>query len=350
MIYLKEYVYLFELDSVRNTDTEIEIGQKALYNEIMTNDNIIILTFNQLVDSRGFFGLLNNPRYYDSIIKFFKSGSIRISQYGSIKTISQYLLNSLKSDKEFIYSGWPLKSTQKKLLSLIEQSLIHSDLSEINNYCTGKHTDREIMNLFAETDSDKNIKETDFDSAKCLMLLKNLHGLLKTVLKLNALHSIYIPPKDTNEYSDLKLHNILEIINNLDCTNNKQLEESLSIIKSLPCYGNDNRSNYLRYLLDRSNADQKTDKTAYQYSEAIVNLAYNYTCEISICNSSKNYDIDELRNKEKEPVSFKTDFLYRLEQYWQIGDYDNRFLRSETGAYNEYSPSEEILNLYRKEN
>ena len=48
----RKYVYLFELDSVRKTDKEIIAGQKALYTEIVENGNIVVLTFNQLIDSR----------------------------------------------------------------------------------------------------------------------------------------------------------------------------------------------------------------------------------------------------------------------------------------------------------
>ena len=43
---MREYVYLFELDSVRKTDEEIIAGQKALYNEIVNNGNIVVLTYN----------------------------------------------------------------------------------------------------------------------------------------------------------------------------------------------------------------------------------------------------------------------------------------------------------------
>ena len=57
---MRKYVYLFELDSVRITDEEIIMGQKALYDEIVRNGNIVVLTYNQLVDSRGFFSLLSN--------------------------------------------------------------------------------------------------------------------------------------------------------------------------------------------------------------------------------------------------------------------------------------------------
>ncbi|MFQ9803086.1 MAG: hypothetical protein ACLRXD_03260 [Coprococcus sp.] len=52
---MSKYVYLFELDSVRKTDEEIIAGQAALYDEIVTNGNIVVLTYNQMVDSRGLF-------------------------------------------------------------------------------------------------------------------------------------------------------------------------------------------------------------------------------------------------------------------------------------------------------
>ena len=70
---MREYVYLFELDSVRKTDEEIIAGQKALYNEIVNNGNIVVLTYNQLVDSRGFFSLLKDSEYQKYFIKLFEN-------------------------------------------------------------------------------------------------------------------------------------------------------------------------------------------------------------------------------------------------------------------------------------
>ena len=69
---MREYVYLFELDSVRKTDEEIIAGQKALYNEIVNNGNIVVLTYNQLVDSRGFFSLLKDSEYQKYYQTFWK--------------------------------------------------------------------------------------------------------------------------------------------------------------------------------------------------------------------------------------------------------------------------------------
>lgn len=335
-----KYVYLFELDSVRNTDKEIEIAQKALYDEIVSNGNIVVLTFNQLVDSRGFFSLLDNQKYYNNIVTLFKSGSICISQFGDIRTISQYLLSSFEYEKEFIYSGWPLKSTQKRLLALIKRSLTYSDLSEINDYCIGHRTDEEILDLFVEVDENRKVHSPSLDLQKCQTILKNLYWLLKTVLRLSSIHSIYIPPRNTSEYSNLKLHNIIEIINSLTSVKNDvRLSDSLNIIKNLKCYGSDNRSNYLHDLLDYYNDHGEDCRLACQYAEAIINLAYNYACEISICNISKHYNIDELTIERDEHISFESDFLARLKQYWELGDFDNRFLLRETNDYTEYTPN-----------
>lgn len=51
---IRKNVYLFELDSVRKTDEEIEVAQNALLDEIVLNGNVVVMTYNQLVDSRGF--------------------------------------------------------------------------------------------------------------------------------------------------------------------------------------------------------------------------------------------------------------------------------------------------------
>ena len=73
---MSKYVYLFELDSVRNSDAELLAGQKTLYDEIVYNGNIVVLTYNQLVDSRGFFSLFKDSDYYNNILSLFESGYI----------------------------------------------------------------------------------------------------------------------------------------------------------------------------------------------------------------------------------------------------------------------------------
>ena len=45
---MRRFVYLFELDSVRNSKKEIQKGQQALFEEIVKKGNTVVLSFNQL--------------------------------------------------------------------------------------------------------------------------------------------------------------------------------------------------------------------------------------------------------------------------------------------------------------
>lgn len=43
-------VYLFELDSIRNADDQMESAMSALFHEIVMNGNAVAITYNQLFD------------------------------------------------------------------------------------------------------------------------------------------------------------------------------------------------------------------------------------------------------------------------------------------------------------
>ena len=257
---MREYVYLFELDSVRKTDEEIIAGQKALYNEIVNNGNIVVLTYNQLVDSRGFFSLLKDSEYQKYFIKLFENGAIRISQYGDIRSLSQYLINSVESEKQFIYSALPVKSSQRRLLSLIKRSLLYSDLSEIFEYSTGTNrSEKELIELFEELVDDetkspensegtqkkkKILKQSSLFDEKAVNhltesvvqemrnILQKLYWLLSTVLRLSALHDIYIPPKAPEEYKKLKMQNIITFVTEFENPQDPLWDKAIHIIKN----------------------------------------------------------------------------------------------------------------------
>ena len=163
----RKYVYLFELDSVRKTDKEIIVGQKALYTEIVENGNIVVLTFNQLIDSRAFFSLFSIPEYRESIMTLFEKGAIRITQFNKTKTVAQYWLNAMEEGKQFIYSAIPLKYTQYELVDILRRSLMYSDLSELYSYTKegwSKTTD-ELKKLFPK----ENLSVTEMQT-----VMKNL--------------------------------------------------------------------------------------------------------------------------------------------------------------------------------
>ncbi len=326
-----KYVYLFELDSVRKTDEEIIEGQLALYNEIVKNGNIVVLTYNQLVDSRGFFSLLSNADYFENLVALFKKGAIRISQYGENRTIAQYLLNSIEDDKQFIYSALPLKYCQKRLTALVKRSLMYSDLSEIHSYLSGEKDFNELEDLFVEVGSESNSKLSEQEMNT---VLENLYWILSIVLRLSFIHDIYIPPRNESEYSHLKLHNILDIVLEFKVSDNQYWNEAIEIIRELHCYGTDDRSIYLREIQRLYSENSTVDVQSYQYAEIIVNLCYNYACEISICDISKHYNVAELDSTNDGMTTFKADFWSRFAQCWKNGaNATERFLVSETNQY-----------------
>ncbi len=389
----RKYVYLFELDSVRNTDREIKCGLNALYNEITWNGNVVVLTFNQLVDSRAFFSLLDDERHYDNIVNLFEKGALRVSQYGDIRTISQYLLNSLESEKPFVYSGWPLKSTQRRLIALIKRSLAYSDLSEID-HLINDCDDNERKDIFIEVrekpkegitegwrdgdDGFSEVRDTELDN--CSEILKQLHGLIKTVLRLSEMNYIYIAPKDTELCAGRGLLDFLAFISGLNLNEKDFADAAQRIgerIGELPCIDKDarrrlkqldpveaftlfkkaieiikstesrlkrnsnNRSDYVNELSkifkEKSKKDDSELIKQHQLAEAIVNLACNYAYEASIRNVSKHYNENDLTKTAGTSSSFVFDFIDRLLcDFWLSGEREDRFLREEVTTFKKF--------------
>ena len=349
---MQKYVYLFELDSVRKSDREILIGQQALYDEIVGNGNIVVLTYNQLVDSRAFFSLLNSNEYYENLVKLFEKGAICISQFDDTRTISQYLINSLVYERSFIYSGWPLKSTQKRLLALIKRSLTYSDLNEINDYISNVRSDDEILDLFVEVVEElKNgkkeirIQQTTLNVEQCKKILSNLFYLIKTVLRLSSIHTIYIKPKSQDRLN-MSFYKYLGNAMQLTQPSNVDLwEKAKHIIRSLDAFKNksNDRSQYHHDIYHAYKRDENElgviDKALYQYAEAIVDLCYNYQLEYSIGNSSKHYNVDEFSSEYSEQwVTFSEDFFFRLGETWSLGDNDKRYLLDDPNSFEIYQP------------
>jgi 8-oxo-dGTP pyrophosphatase MutT (NUDIX family) len=115
----------------------------------------------------------------------------------------------------------------------------------------------------------------------------------------------------------------------------------VDILRGLPCYEkkNDNRSVYQRELQNSCKAVPE-ERRMYQYAEAIVNLCYNYACEISICNISKHY------NRLDGDATFEKDFYARLAQDWNDAkNADNRYLTEETNVFDAFAELDQIPNF-----
>lgn len=171
-------------------------------------------------------------------------------------------------------------------------------------------------------------------------ILQKLYWLLSTVLRLSALHDIYISPKAPEEYKKLKMQNIITFVTEFENPQDPLWDKAIHIIKNLSCYqnGNNDRSVYLHKIKQKFKEDASKCKTPYQYAEAIINICYNYACELSICNVTKHYDVNELsENFSGEKTTFRSDFLNRLNQDWHDGNLaDEKYLLDETMYFKEF--------------
>ena len=283
-----------------------------------------------------------------NILKLFEQGYIRISQFGDIRTVAQYILSTVDANKRFIYSALPLKFTQKRLIALVQRSLMYSDLSEILEYLDGgRRSDAEVADLFLEVEQDEagHVKRVvSGDSGESIAahreILANLYSFLSIILRLSMLHDVYIAPRKASELVPFCFHHVMQCILQLSLPM-PHWEVVRHVLQGLPAFqaGQNGRSLYYRDLYRQFHAVAADDLTealrqAYPLAEAVVDLCYNYVCEISICNTSKHYNVEELRVLDSPKTTFAADFTRRLQDLWADGNRaEKRFLRAETNQF-----------------
>jgi len=302
---MNKLVYLYELDSVRNSNKEIEIGQQALFEEIVINGNRVVLTFNQLTDSEAFLSAVKNEKTYNSIIELFRLGAIRVSRFNNIRTASQYIQNSIDKCMEndtntFLFSGLPVDYKEKELLELVKHSLQYSDPVILEEY---------LNNL--KEDSHEDIKRIEYliRFIKMILVLSTEAAANNPAKMENKRTFIEFLKKIYNSYSKYGMENMKEI--------ETVLQQAIEVLKSIEqefiiesgeeqaLKSINNRSNWLKKLRNME------EEPKVNIAQTIINLCYNYTMEESICEVSKHY----LENDDK---MFWEDFQNRLSSYWNL--------------------------------
>lgn len=303
---MNKLVYLHELDSVCNTYKEIEIGQNALFEEIVNNGNKVVITFNQLTDSEVFLSLIKNKDTYEHIMNLFKLGFIKVSRFGNKRTASQYVQEAIDKFKKenncFIFSGLPINSCDDKdanLLSEIKMALKYSDPSIIY----------EKLKELEKNKDDYEYKRVEYIGRFVDMILL----LSREELSKN-------PPKNTNKNKLYLLSFIYDIIRRFKDEINTEnflrlnfynyINDSLDLLEFIlikkTSLDLNNRSVWIREICDLYDSNPKKDKNIYYLSQCIVNLVYNYVVEDSINNVSTHYDKENIIDE----------FIYRLEKNW----------------------------------
>ncbi|NFE72488.1 hypothetical protein FDC27_04770 [Clostridium botulinum] len=343
---MNKLVYLFELDSVRKTDKEIYKGQLAMYDELLGNGNIIVMSMNQITDSKTFLCMLESNEHYNVVKELLKQGYIRISRYGRIRTVSQYVQNAInknldESDDVFIFSALPVKSNQKLLLKLMQKVLMNSDLSIIKEYIYLENEDNKmIVDLFNEFSIDGTIKENTIDINKAKDYLEFLYRFLELII-IASMNGDSVTPgiKYTETYREKSFFTIMEKIIDFNCNKSEDplWNETIIILseikRQLIANGLSQKNSRSVWIKKIKELDGTKNKDNLYYAELIVDLCYNYTVELSIYGVSKHYERDDDINGN----SFEREFFSRLKYEWNDEkDKLYRFLQEETNEYSLY--------------
>lgn len=305
------YVYLFELDSVRNSEEEIRVAERALFHELVVNGNQVIISLNQLTDSVGFYSLLKDERKYEVLLELFDLGALKINLYGNMRTPSQYVQNALeqysKSEESgFLFSGIPVEQQSKTLFDAINNAIRYGDLQGLRSEIDGTgqastNEDLEYIYRFCHLILSLNVKELATNPAKSpdarrqTNLQKNDSHLATLTDHLESFQKTFESLEGTLPQQDINilLKSAFNYLNQIydDAKNQAEIEKL------------NNRSFWIAKI--REQAASETSAMA----EAVVDLCYNFVIEKSILKVSVH------RTSDSEATLFE-DFYRRLHTYW----------------------------------
>ena len=374
---MKKLVYLFELDSTCNSEKEIASAQHTLFKEILFKGNKVVLSYNQLSDSKVFFKMIENDKIYEYLIELFKLGCIKISQYRKsdneeVRTASQYIqaaIKKCKAEKDnknaYIFSVMPV-SNQDEELDKIEKSLQYSDITILED---------ELKNIENKLQQNK-IESDKKDVEKEKLRWKNIIKYIKMILLLSTENLAkngsvtYETPRifeiieeiisfyhgkevklKGNTSKEIKKINLLNTNNNEECNLLNQATKILSeIYDSIKNEnGKNNRSFWIRKIEEDKKSKNIDPEKAYLLAELIVDLCYNYTVEMSIRGIYIEYALNTDANiKIIRSLEFKKNFEKRLIQHfidYEINEhiYNQNRNNSEVKLEENYLKNEKVI-------
>lgn len=280
---MNQYVYLYELDSVRNQAKDVKYAHQCLYNEIVKKGNTVILSLNQLCDGLAIASLIKDTNTQSYLLQMFKEGSIKVSMYGSLRSPSQYVQQAIQKcldndNNRFIFSVLPLNKEDKELLQIMKECLMIADFTLLDEFIvTNQKYDQKTLDYI------RNFLE--------VILMLSIHEKSQNPIKKEKSTSFTTYLKQILD--DMQLEEYQEaktlLLQHYDTIMHSDMDET----------SKNNRSNWYPYVF-------KDDTLLSKRQGALINLAYNYTIEDSIDQISKRKfdsfqeDVHQ-RLKELEP-------------------------------------------------
>ena len=294
-------IFLFELDSVRNSEKEIEKGQAALFREIFVNGNSVILTYNQLSDSAAFWAGLKDDATYASIMELCAMGRIKVSLYGSMRTAAQYILihiadcirklearktAALGRKQDFYFSLIPMDDEDIDMLKNLRDAIMYSDVQLLR----------------------EKSEETGAKAEKYLFLYRYAQLILTLSRSETANHS-----EKQGELKTLMYYydRVLEIGEG----DEEALDRGAAVLRRIA--EKETRTDLQRRSVWYSLLEEEPAGTDIEAAEAVIDLCYNYALEDSISAADKRYT-------DGDAEDFKSHFLKDFRSYWksaQMGEH-----------------------------
>lgn len=311
---MDKYVYLFELDSRRNSDNEVTYAQKVILEEIFVNGNKVVLTANQMIDSKAIIELISNEELQSYFLTLFKLHVLSIYHHGKNQSISQYFQEKLTcnlndDENSFIFSGLPIEHNDYELQEAILHALVNCDLKSIEEHIS-KVRKSNIIN------KEVRLKE-----------LTQLLQFVKAILSISLLeYGINIKGEERKSMDEF-ICDILSV-EATEYAKTKQFEnifiQAQAQIKELTMsyFVQDKninlRSNWI-FAIKESNFSTEVK----QLMELIIDLCYNYTLEANIPILSKHYDEDT--NKPSFILEFFNRLNFEMHKYDRLEKTNRKF-------------------------
>ena len=314
-------VFLPEPDSVRRSAREIELGQWAIFTEIVRNGHVVVLSFNQVADSYTLMNMLLDDRSRDAVLQLFRLGWLQVNAYGSYYTLADYISSvTTKKPEEketFLFSCLPVQQNETFLLGLIRKAVTSSNTAMFPQQAHPAPRDLWILNAEIEpllaapnalTPQEKEVlqalkKEIQEDYAR---RMSDIGKFISIIVQLSATGPAIHPKKDQTDirYDYLALlHAILWMPNIPWCACGldpklaplvEQARDQLRRLASTPegrkLHNRNNRSDWSYKLKAFSTGQTSPQRDALQMANALIDLCYHYASEESVLHVLKHFD------------------------------------------------------------
>lgn len=270
-----EYVYLPELDSVRLSKKDQMLAEEALFREIVVRGNIVVLSYNQIIDSIMFMHIIENEKNKQAILYLVKSGRILVNQFKPDLNISKYIQTRLR-DKNFICTYLTFIDNHPKYLRRYVMKKI-ADCIQYDNF--------EYFKSIIACIKRWSLSDRDRVEKYALYLLDISRSICD--------HESYIDSEWLNYCNPQKLQSVMNemlpvfekmvLLKGLDIKG-----KWLKLIKKMEYYATNERSKCYRFIDDEKYSIHDT----YLLKE-LVDVAYNITIQSSIPHCVDNIKMEK---------------------------------------------------------